>query len=449
MLITAGDVQPDYIRDKLCAFVASEDVTFDLNLGAGVTGQRKPVVVVSPRDEQQASDVLRLSSEQHWHTLPLGGGTHMGAAGVPDTVDVALSTRHINRIIDYSPADMVVTAGAGVLLSDLQEELSKHQQMLPIDPVCQAQSTIGGSVAVGAGGPMQSHYGAIRDMTVGMRVVYPDGRMIKAGSKVVKNVAGYDMTKLFVGSYGTLAFLSEISFKLRPLPLYQTLLVASGSLEAGAEYLRRIVHSSLVPSRVEALSGPYTFIPAGNEEWHFAVDCHEDRLASEYQVNALNVMARDLGMVCVTYTAGATDEFWMQYHDYLRPSTLVVRYSVPPVNIMMVSQQIRVKMQALSAVSELSVSGPRGVGRLFAKDFSPDTELEVVQVIRQVVQEYEGVAVVERGSLELRSAIDEFGTERQDFRLMYGIKQTIDPQGIMSRGRLRGIEQWGKANLKS
>src|SRR5262249_49798297 len=149
---------------------------------------------------------------------PRGAGTHQHLGGVPARADLVIETARLVGITDYEPADYVVAVRAGTPLADVQAALGEHGQWLPIDPPRSRPATMGGIIAANRNGPRRLLYGSIRDMLIGIRVALPTGEVIKAGGKVVKNVAGYDLTKLFIGSLGAAGVIVEATFKISPFP---------------------------------------------------------------------------------------------------------------------------------------------------------------------------------------------------------------------------------------
>ena len=175
------------------------------------------------------------------------------------TANLIVSTRRLNRIIEHEPADLIAIAEAGVTLTDFNAKLAENGQWLPLDPPDDGRATLGGVVATGIGGPQQFGYGRPRGSVIGMKVVLADGSMIKAGGRVVKNVAGYDLCKLFTGSYGTLGIITELNFKLRPRPASEATVIGTGSARA-------ILDARLFPVALENVDDVLHVRFAGNEK---------------------------------------------------------------------------------------------------------------------------------------------------------------------------------------
>jgi FAD/FMN-containing dehydrogenase len=214
-------------------------------------------VIVSPASAEEISEVLKLASREGWTVLPAGGMTWLKSKA-----DLIVSTQRLNQIIEHQPADLIAVAQAGVKLTDFNAKLAENGQWLPLDPPDDGRATIGGVVATGVGGPQQFGYGRPRHSVIGMKVVLADGSLIKAGGRVVKNVAGYDLCKLFTGSFGSLGVITEVNFKLRPRPAREVTVIANGTVDD----LRKIIDARLFPVAVE-IDGDMLLVRfAGNEK---------------------------------------------------------------------------------------------------------------------------------------------------------------------------------------
>ncbi|MGH8010470.1 MAG: FAD-binding oxidoreductase, partial [Candidatus Binatia bacterium] len=213
---------------------------------------REPQEVVFPESVAQVSQVLRVASEQRTAVAPVGHGAFLHLGNVARRYDLALSLQRLDRIIDYQPADMTVTVEAGMTLARLQTILGEQGQWLPVDPPLPEQATVGGLIATNLSGPARLSQGTIRDFLIGMKAVQSDGTIVKGGGRVVKNVAGYDLPKLYCGSFGTLGVIVEATFKVRPRPQAQGILsLAFPSAEKAMELTFRLLGSELQPFLLE------------------------------------------------------------------------------------------------------------------------------------------------------------------------------------------------------
>jgi len=206
------------LRENLAGLVGSENVlTGPETLLYAVDGVA-PKAVVFPETREQVREVVRLARRERLGIIPFGGGTKVGFGNPPAAHDLAVVTRRLNRVIDYSPADLTVVVEAGLGFDRLTDLLRREGQFLPFDPVGPGRSTVGGIVAAGLGGLRRAFYGPPRDWVLGVAAVTGDGELIKGGGRTVKNVSGYDLCRLFTGSWGSLGIIVELCFKVFPVP---------------------------------------------------------------------------------------------------------------------------------------------------------------------------------------------------------------------------------------
>ncbi|HEX4900357.1 MAG TPA: FAD-binding oxidoreductase, partial [Pyrinomonadaceae bacterium] len=210
-------------------------------------------ITITPKSITEIVEVMKRASESGSSVVPAGAQTWLKSSNQRNG-NLVISTLGLNRIVEHEPADLVATAEAGVSLSTFNRELARNGQWLPLDPPDNGAATLGGVVATGLAGPRQFGYGPPRRYVIGMRVVLADGTQIKVGGRVVKNVAGYDLCKLFTGSYGTLGIISEITFKLRPVPETSATLLATGTLTSLLKAGQALMTSALFPVAIEILS---------------------------------------------------------------------------------------------------------------------------------------------------------------------------------------------------
>ncbi len=252
------DFDPERARQQLAEIVGAEHVAASPRLPCSTSS-----FIVSPGSVAEVREVMKLAASGRWAVVPAGAMTWLDAAGpASQHADIIVSTQRLNRIIEHEPADLVAVAEAGVTLKDFNGALAQKGQWLPVDPPDdhdndgdnRGRATIGGVVATGLGGAQQFGYGPPRRHVIGMKVVLADGSLIKVGGRVVKNVAGYDLCKLFTGSYGTLGVIVEVNFKLRPLPFETISVVVRGDREALLRGAQQVIGSHLFPVAVELLS---------------------------------------------------------------------------------------------------------------------------------------------------------------------------------------------------
>jgi glycolate oxidase FAD binding subunit len=208
------------------------------------------VAVEKPKTDEELARVLSEAAESGQSVVPVGGGRASGMGGVVERCDVDLHTTGLNRVIEHSPADMVISVEAGITLEAVQAELATSGQFLPIDPFNSPGHTIGGLLATAWSGPLRLRFGSARDFLIGIRVALPDGRLASAGGRVVKNVSGYDLMKLHYGAMGTLGVIVAASFKVFPRPLHDVTLESTDGWPA----VERALDLALPPVALEMYS---------------------------------------------------------------------------------------------------------------------------------------------------------------------------------------------------
>ncbi|UOF90270.1 FAD-binding oxidoreductase [Fodinisporobacter ferrooxydans] len=424
---------------QVCRSILSPDRVYeDSSATKAIDGHERQTIVLEPETEEEVSNLLALANENGLHVSVVGGGTQLAYGNISKPIDLVIRTVRMNQVIEYSPADMTVTVQPGVVFKDLQKLLADSGQMLSIHPSCMDHATIGGIVATDLSGPSRVLYGTLRDHTIGLRVVYPNGQVIQTGGKVVKNVAGYDMTKLFIGSLGTLAMITEVTFKLKPLPLHRELCVLSGTLQQIQEISERIINSHLVPSSFEVLSGSCSAVTDLPSPWTLAVGCDEVETAAAYQTSVLTQWAKEAGLAINVRKGAAVERFWNVYHGDICGASLVIKVSTKAAGILTDLAQMKSLADQMQLPVIATCNKAQGTAAVVCKTGSVEQWEELVTRVRQMAERQKGFAVMLAGPLELRKRVDVFGQVDAAWSLMKGIKQTIDAHGIMNPGRFLG-----------
>ncbi len=409
-----------------------------------------PQAVAMPESVQQVAEVMALAHRDKAALIPWGGGTSIGLGNVPRRYDIALCLSRLSDVVEYEPADLTVTVQAGKTLADFQAHLAQNDQWLPLDPPSPAEATIGGLLATNASGPSRHAYGTARDLVLGMRIVQADGRIIKAGGRVVKNVAGYDLSRLLIGSQGTLGVIVEATFKLTPLPrAEQTVAVSLPSADEAYRFAAQTPQLSLraltllnAPAArlVEPLSGvplpPFVLLMAVAGEG----------TAMERSLSALGELAdKATEASMVEMGAGAGSQFWQDLagltQRFASGPNLVCKGAARPSQAPLLIESIEATGKASNivplVVSHLTAGVVYSVWRLPA-DQETDQGLSIVDALRRAASELAGTMVVEACPRPLKERLDVWGEPGADFSLVQRIKEQFDPEGILSPGRFLG-----------
>ncbi len=256
------------LQQQLVGAVGADWVYADERRGAYRVDDLTPGLVAAPGSAEEVAAALALANEAGAAVIPWGGGSAMALGYPPRAADLALDLRRLSQVLAYEPADLTLSVQAGVSFAALDAVLAAHGQRLALDCPRPSAATLGGLVAANLAGPRRYRYGTARDMLIGVRAAHPDGSLTRGGGMVVKNVSGYDMMKLYVGSLGTLAVIVELNFKLAPRPPAEgTAVLAFASLDAALAAAESLLASQLLPSAVVVLdsavaSGLGVLLPA-------------------------------------------------------------------------------------------------------------------------------------------------------------------------------------------
>lgn len=400
---------------------------------------RVPRVALFPGSVEALCEALAAANAQGLAVAPYGGGTQIGIGAPPARLDAVVVTRRLDRIIDYQPDDMTVTVEAGVTLAELQETLGQRRQFLPLDPPLPARATVGGTVAANASGPWRAGFGVARDWLIGGRVAAADGRLVKGGGRVVKNVAGYDLCKLYTGSLGTLGVLAELTFKVMPLPETAAMAALPLPLSQVEPFLAAVMDSDLAPSALELFAAgadPSGTASAG--EMAILARFDGPREAVEWQLAELDAMASRHGIG--PHPSPVTTDRWQQVRDWpAGPWTWLAMagaLSSDVAALVEAGQRVAVSLEA-----PLEIAARAATGAVFFGARGPLTP----EVARELTGRLRGEAAGRGGSLvvldaapELRDGLDPWGSLGPELRLMKEIKAQLDPNAILNPGRFVG-----------
>lgn len=410
-----------------------------------------PTVVAFPGCVEEVSAVLAACGEAKAAVVPWGGGAHMGLGGVPKRVGVVLGLGRLNQMLEHEPADMTSTVQAGMTLAECQARLSCHGQLLGLDPPGSDRATIGGILAANASGPRRLRYGTARDLLIGVRVVHADGNVTKGGAKVVKNVTGYDMNKLYVGSLGTLGVIVEATFRLYPVPACERTWVAAFSTATKARRaVAKILDSPVVPSALELLNekaarevGRRMGVTSGVRGVVLALAIASVPEAVDAQIRAAQAMAAEADEEEVL-EGPAHEAFWAaaRESDPGDGSAVVLKASVLLANVAEAMEYGEgLAAQHGLCVAVISEAGT-GVLRLhFSEGDGPEGEARLADVVapmRAFAVQAKGSLVVLQAPVAVKARVDVWGPPGKDFTLMRGLKEQFDPGNILNPGRFVG-----------
>lgn len=403
-----------------------------------------PRLLAAPRSIAELSGVLREAAARGWMVAPRGSGSKLGLGNPPRSVDLLVEMAGLSGIVDYNPADLTVTVLAGTRLADLQAELAPHGQMLALDPPFGARATIGGILAANDSGPHRLGYGTARDLVIGTRVVGADGRITKAGGKVVKNVTGYDLNKLYVGSLGTLAVLAEVSFKLHPLPLLARTVWASFP-DAGAAMsaVLRLMRSPLAPVALMLNDLRGSDMASGDPApLRLHVEFTGTTTALERKTSEARRYCQEAGAcdTAVLDEGGAAAWERMREHPdaFDAPDGVRLKIAVPLTSVAALLEHVQVRATAADLRWwTLSFAG-NGILYVYLDGGTLSPYAEIAGDLRAHAVAQGGSVVVQQCPPALKAAMDVWGDAPSGLAVMKRLKATYDPDTRLNPGRYIG-----------
>jgi len=383
---------------------------------------------LEPGSAEAAAATLSFCHREGLAVVPCGGGTRLHVGNLPARLDCYLSSVHLRGVVSYQPGDLTVSVEAGTPLRELQSALAEGKQFIPWDPPAADGATVGGILASGEPGFRRAPGSRPRDLLLGFEALLADGTAVAAGGKVVKNVSGYELMKLLVGSRGTLAFLTRVHLRVRPLP--ETIVTLAATFDSaerlvdGLSYLRRGVATPEVVAVLDPASAKS--LPLTGWVLLLRFEGIDEEASGDCRKAEALLPANDASRL----TGPDGSRVWNVLRDFPSPepgskSECIVLGQVLPSDTM-------------GLVESWQLEGPVVAypesGRLYTKTDQPKGYVRLLDAAREL----RGNAVLESGPQALKSQLDVFGEEPNGFELMRKLKDKMDPSKILSPGRFVG-----------
>ena len=409
---------------------------------------RTPEAVVFPGSVEEVAALVALAGEEGIPVMPLGGGTNLGIGAPPARLGLVLGLKRLARLLEHEPGDLTATAEAGLTVGALQAELGKRGQWLSLDPPGAERATLGGVLASNASGPRRHLYGTARDLLIGLTVVGADGAIVRGGGKVVKNVAGYDLPKLYIGSFGTLGIIVEATVKLRPRPDVDRLVVARfhDVKEAGGA-ARAIMASDLVPAALDLVAGEAVRLLGPGGEAGAALLIGVDGILDqvEWQCAEIGRLLAPLGLAETRVLDGPPrDLAWRALGEIGRGGTedvaAVMKWGVLPAQLAEMLDKGAAIAQRNGLRAALTAHAGVGIATavLAGDGAHGNAVVATLTEWRAMVGGAGGHALVEWAPLAVKERVAVWDDPGPAARIMNGIKARLDPRGILNPGRFVG-----------
>jgi glycolate oxidase FAD binding subunit len=396
-----------------------------------VPGATPPSCVVFPETQAALGEVMALCDRDRLSVLPAGNFSKIGWGGLASKIDLVVSLAKLDRLVDHAAGDLTVTAEAGMPLAKLQSILAEANQFLALDPLLADRATLGGLIATNDSGPLRQRYGSLRDVLLGLDVIRYDGQRAKAGGRVVKNVAGYDLMKLFTGSFGSLGLIGQVTLRVYPRLAEFGSVVLTGEM-AGLERLATAtLASSLTPIAFEWLAGSIAQELAGAP---IALLARFGGIPASIAVQSRSLL--DLAAAAqVTgrlVSGEAEAELWQALGRSLdagfAPGRMTIKLGILPNQIGRLLAQL-----ALTKTAFITMRVSTGVGLLCA-----DRPISALEQLRSFCNERSGYLMLLTADADLKQQFDVWGTVGTAIEPMRRIKAQFDPHNQLSPGRFVG-----------
>lgn len=420
--------------------------------------QSMPDAVVSPRNTKEVSEVLKVCNEYKVPIVPRGSGTNLCGGTCPTEGGVVLLFKHMNKIVELDEENLTITVQPGVITLDVTNAVEAKGLFYPPDPGSMKISTIGGNINENSGGLRGLKYGVTRDYVIGLEVVMPNGDILRTGGKLAKDVAGYDLTRLMVGSEGTLGIITEATLKLIPMPeTKKTMLALYSDLEAAARTVSKIIANKIIPITLEFLDQPTLKVVEDYVKIGLPIDAKAVLLIE--QDGSPEVVNRDIERmteICkqegsFSVQVAATEEEALALTTArrtalsalarLKPTTILEDATVP-------RSEVANMVKAINMIAEkykldICTFGHAGDGNLHPTcptDSRNHEEMERVEMafaeIFEKAVELGGTITGEHGVGVMKAPYLELKLGKEGIAVMKAIKQALDPNNIMNPGKV-------------
>lgn len=459
-----GTILTDHVISLLQEIVGKENVQFSqayrlaYSYDATAGFQSLPDAIVSPRNTKEISEIVRICNSKKIPIVPRGSGTNLAAGTVPTSGGIVLLFKHMNQIIELDEENLTITVQPGLITKDLIEYVEKFDLFYPPDPSSMKISTIGGNINENSGGLRGLKYGVTRDYVSGLEVVLANGDIIKTGGKLAKDVAGYDLTSLFVGSEGTLGIITEATLSLVPKPVYkETMLALYDSLEQAAETVSNIIAAKIIPATLEFMDQATIEVVEEFSKIGLPTDVEAVLLIEQDgQEDAVRQEMKKMEEICKENKARsvtlAKNQLEAEELRTARRSALSALAKKTPTTILEDATVPRSKIaEMVKAIREIAIKhnvtictfGHAGDGNLhptILTDARDQEELERVENafadIFAAAIDLGGTITGEHGVGEMKAPYLEWKLGKEGIDVMKKIKDALDPQGIFNPGKI-------------
>ena len=385
--------------------------------------------LIFPSSVKILSAIVKQASDRGWRILICGNASKLQWGNFTRDIQLVISTQKCDRLIEHAVGDLTVTAEAGMKLADLQNILQSHNQFLPIDPSYPDIATLGGIVATGNTGSWRERYGGIRDLLLGISFVRADGAVAKAGGRVVKNVAGYDLMKLFTGAYGTLGIIGQLTFRTFPIISTSETLLLTGDADSIAQTVQTIRNSGLTPMAMDLLSKEVVK-QLKLEGIGLIVRWQSIPESIEQQIDEVKAIATELNLITHKYKEQAEVDLWQKCANIINvpasDTAVICKIGIAPTMAVSFLQSKEIVDNDVA----IRIHASSGIGELQSKNIARHS---IDRMRSQVAENYGFLTILD--APEAIQQLDVWGYRGNAIAAMQAIKDRFDPQNILNPDR--------------
>ena len=404
------------------------DPSWQTKIQRSILNFPESVCVVIPETIEDLAAVVKTAKGEGWKILPCGNGSKLDWGTLNRDVGLVVSTQKCARIIEHAIDDLTVTVESGIKLADLQASLRATNQFLPIDPAFAESATIGGILATADTGSWRQQYGGIRDLVLGISFIRGDGEITKAGGKVVKNVAGYDLMKLFIGSYGTLGIITRIAFRTYPIPEASQTVILTGEAAQIDRAMALLKNSGLTPTAADLITASVAQKLGITASVALLVRFQTIPESIAAQTSQLTAMVADLALEIDTYQDEVQQQLWHRLNEIVRvpqgDEVIICKFGIlPTAGVELLERAIEIDRDGCAM---LHIGSGIGILQLTLNDVS------AITTIREFCNDNSGFLTVLTAPQAIKENIDVWGYRGNALEMMRTIQQKFDPQQIFN-----------------
>ncbi len=407
--------------------------------------ETQPACILYPTTQDELAEAVACAHTNRWAMMPVGSGSKLCWGGLAHPVQVLVSTSRLTQIIDHAIGDLTITAEAGAPVGAIAHALQHANQQLGIDPAYPDRATLGGIIATGNTGSLRQRYGSVRDMLIGISFVRADGTLAKAGGRVVKNVAGYDLMKLMTGSYGTAGILSQCTFRVYPQAEASKAVVLTGDADAIQSLAATVLSSSLTPQRFDLLStslvcalglrresSTQSSTPLG-----LLVQFQSIAVSVDQQVQQMMSLAASQSTPADCLEGEPETALWKQLREQMdnAPTDVPITCKMGVLPNQAAATLARLpEMLPVEAIAQIHASSGLGMVRFEGGAIAPQSVLR----LRRWCESHSGFLTVLDAPPDWKQQIDVWGYPGNALSVMQRIKQQFDPHHLLNPARFVG-----------